>query len=94
MILPTVEHQFKLGVGDEKVITNTFTTSPVITVCTSCHDNLGVSQSGNMLTGENHLAGPQPVSACIDCHIANDPLGVEEVHIQNLPPSERINRPE
>jgi len=94
MILPTVEHQFKLGVGDEKVITNTFTTSPVITVCTSCHDNLGVSQSGNMLTGENHLAGPQPESACIDCHIANDPLGVEEVHIQNLPPSERINRPE
>ncbi len=92
-IQPTFRREFEI-VGAEKEVIDTFTTSPVISVCTSCHDDLGVNVAGNMLTGENHLAGPQPESACVDCHIANSPLGVENVHIAPLPPEERINRPE
>lgn len=90
-ILASTEREF---IGEDKTITKTFLTSPIISVCTSCHDNLGVNEAGNSLTGENHLGGPQSESACIDCHIAGEPLGVEEVHLPPLPPEKRIIRPQ
>ena len=31
---------------------------PVITVCTSCHDDVVVNAAGDALTGENHLGRP------------------------------------
>ncbi len=80
-------------VDDENVVLDTFSTTPVIDACVSCHDNMGVNAAGNALTGEGHLAGPQPESACVNCHAAGDPLGAAEVHLPPLPPSERINRP-
>ncbi|MEQ9618419.1 MAG: OmcA/MtrC family decaheme c-type cytochrome [Deltaproteobacteria bacterium] len=80
--------------GDENVVLATFSTQPVIDACVSCHDDVGVNAAGNALTGENHLAGPQPESACVNCHAAGEPLGAAEVHLPPLPPSERINRPE
>lgn len=81
-------------VDDEIDVLETFSTQPVINACVSCHDNIGVNAAGDALTGEGHAAGPQPESACIDCHIAGNPLGAAEVHLPPLPPSERINRPE
>jgi OmcA/MtrC family decaheme c-type cytochrome len=81
-------------VDDENVVLATFSTEPVIDACVSCHDNLGVNAAGNALTGEGHLAGPQPESACVNCHIAGSPLGAAEVHLPALPPIKRINRPE
>ncbi|MDA2919933.1 OmcA/MtrC family decaheme c-type cytochrome [Desulfobacterota bacterium AH_259_B03_O07] len=81
-------------VDDENVVLDTFSTQPVIDACVSCHDNLGVNEAGNALTGVNHLGGAQPESACVECHAAGDPLGAAEVHLPALPPSERINRPE
>lgn len=81
-------------VDDEIVVLDTFSTTPVIDACVSCHDNMGVNAAGDALTGEGHLAGPQPESACVNCHAAGDPLGAAEVHLPPLPPSERINRPE
>lgn len=92
-ILPTVNREFA-KVDDENVVLDTFSLQPVINACTSCHDNVGVNAAGDALTGENHLAGPQPESACINCHAAGDPLGAAEVHLPPLPYSERINRPD
>ncbi|GIW47070.1 MAG: cytochrome c [Deltaproteobacteria bacterium] len=92
-VLPSTTHEFIRG-ETTKTVRRTFFTSPVISVCTSCHDSLGVSPSGDALTGENHIGGAQPESACINCHIAGEPLGVEEVHIPPLPPEERIIRPQ
>ena len=91
-ILPTITREFT-KVDDENVVLDTFSLQPVITVCTSCHDNLAVNAAGDALTGENHLGGPQPEAACIECHAAGDPLGAAEVHLPPLPPDERINRP-
>jgi OmcA/MtrC family decaheme c-type cytochrome len=71
-----------------------FTTTPIISTCTACHDDLGVNAAGDALTGENHLGGPQPESACINCHGVGEPLGVEVVHLPPLPPDQRINRPQ
>ena len=71
-----------------------FFTTPVISTCTACHDDLGVNEAGDALTGENHLGGPQPESACIICHGVGEPLGVEAVHLPPLPPGKRINRPQ
>ncbi|MBI2486045.1 MAG: OmcA/MtrC family decaheme c-type cytochrome [Deltaproteobacteria bacterium] len=92
-VLPSTTHEFVRGFNT-KTIKETFFTTPVISVCTSCHDNLGVNEDGDELTGENHLGGPQKESACIDCHIAGEPLGVEEVHLPPLPPEKRIIRPQ
>ncbi len=92
-IQPTLSREFAKADG-ENVVLETFSLQPVISVCTSCHDNLPVNAAGNALTGENHLAGPQPESACVNCHAAGDPLGAAEVHLPPLPPSERINRPQ
>ena len=91
-ILATVNREFT-KVDGVNVVLQTFSTQPVITVCTSCHDNVGVTADGAALTGENHLAGPQPESACVNCHAAGDPLGAAEVHLPPLPPAQRINRP-
>lgn len=92
-VLPSTNHEFTRGFNT-KTITETFFTQPVISVCTSCHDSLGVSADGEALTGEGHLAGPQAEGDCANCHIAGDPLGVEEVHLPPLPPEERIIRPQ
>jgi len=91
-ILATVNREFTKADG-VNVVLQTFSTQPVITVCTSCHDNVGVTDDGAALTGENHLAGPQPETACVNCHAAGDPLGAAEVHLPPLPPAQRINRP-
>jgi OmcA/MtrC family decaheme c-type cytochrome len=40
----------------------TWYTFPTSSACGSCHDDL------NFVTGENHVAGPQPDSACASCH--------------------------
>jgi OmcA/MtrC family decaheme c-type cytochrome len=92
-ILPTITRQFTKNNGTN-VVLNTFSLQPVITVCTSCHDDVGVNASGDALTGLNHLGGPQPEGACINCHAAGDPLGAAEVHLIPLPFDERINRPQ
>ena len=81
-------------VDDENVVLATFSTAPVINACVACHDNVGVNAEGNALTGENHAGGPAPEIACVGCHGVGDPLGVAEVHLPPLPPSQRINRPE
>lgn len=48
-------------------------TRPSITACGSCHVNV------DLVTGENHLGGPQSDnSACADCHSADD---IEESHV-------------
>jgi OmcA/MtrC family decaheme c-type cytochrome len=92
-ILPTITREFT-KVDDTNEVLDTFSLQPVITVCTSCHDDVGVNAAGDALTGVNHLGGPQPESACINCHAAGDPLGAAEVHLVPLPPDERINRPQ
>ncbi|HKQ32880.1 MAG TPA: OmcA/MtrC family decaheme c-type cytochrome, partial [Thermodesulfobacteriota bacterium] len=92
-ILPTITREFT-KVDDENDVLDTFSLEPVITVCTSCHDDVEVNSAGNALTGVNHLGGPQPESACINCHAAGEPLGAAEVHLPPLPPAERINRPD
>ena len=92
-VLPSTNHEFIRG-QSTKTITETLFTSPIISVCTACHEKLVVNEAGNALTGDNHIGGPQPESACIECHVAGDPLGVEEVHLPPLPPEERINRPQ
>src|SRR5262249_51994751 len=40
----------------------TWYTFPTSSACGSCHDNV------NFVTGENHVAGAQPDSACAHCH--------------------------
>lgn len=92
-IMSTLTRLFN-KVGDTNNVINTFSIEPVIDVCTSCHDNLNVTAAGDALTGDNHLAGPQPESACIDCHSAGDPLGAQEAHLMPLPSDLRINRPQ
>jgi len=83
-----------------KTIIETFHTSPIISVCTACHDYLVVNKAGDALTGESdppgkeHGGGPQHESDCVECHGAGEPLGVEEVHLPPLSPEERINRPQ
>ncbi|MCL4246044.1 MAG: hypothetical protein KJ002_13090, partial [Candidatus Dadabacteria bacterium] len=91
-ILATVNREFT-KVDEVNVVLETFSTQPVITVCTSCHDDVGVTADGAALTGENHLGGAQPEAACVNCHAAGDPLGAAEVHLPPLPPAQRINRP-
>src|SRR5262249_23418184 len=44
-------------------------TFPSASACGSCHDDV------NFTTGANHVAGPQPDSACANCH---QPQGVNE----------------
>lgn len=80
--------------GDENVVQATYSLEPVITVCTSCHDHVGVNAAGNGLTGEDHPGGARMESECVDCHVAGEPLGAQEVHLMPLPPEMRINRPQ
>src|SRR6185369_17774239 len=51
-----------------KTVLDETVTPPTIAVCTSCHDDV------NFQTGENHAGGPQPESACADCHGVGMPL--------------------
>jgi OmcA/MtrC family decaheme c-type cytochrome len=92
-ILDTIVRDFTKTDDTLDSWTNFFTT-PVISTCTACHDDLGVNEAGDALTGENHLGGPQPESACTACHGLGAPLGVEVVHLPPLPPDQRINRPQ
>ncbi len=72
---------------DTKTVLAEHVTPPTIAVCTSCHDDV------NFDTGENHPAGPQPESSCVNCHGVGMPLSAERVHFPALPPEERIQRP-
>ena len=72
---------------DTKTVLDEMMLPPTIAVCTSCHDNVHFD------TGENHAGGPQPESACADCHGIGGPLSVERTHFPGLPPAERIQRP-
>jgi OmcA/MtrC family decaheme c-type cytochrome len=98
-ILDTVVRDFMKTDNTLDSWTNFFTT-PVISTCTSCHDNLVVNEAGDVLeagdpdAGTEHLGGTQPESACINCHGVGEPLGVEKVHLPFLPPDQRINRPQ
>src|SRR3990170_5451217 len=98
-ILPPTNREIVRG-ETTKTITETFFTSPIISVCTACHDHLVVNEAGDALTwdslieGKEHGGGPQPESECVECHAAGEPLGVEEVHLPRLSPEERINRPQ
>ncbi len=92
-ILDTIVRDF-IKVDDELESWTNFTTTPVISTCTACHDDLGVNAAGDALTGENHLGGPQPESECVECHGVGEPLGVEKLHLPFLPPDQRINRPQ
>jgi OmcA/MtrC family decaheme c-type cytochrome len=98
-ILDTTVRDFTKTDGTLDSWTNFFTT-PVISTCTSCHDNLVVNEAGDVLeagdpdAGTEHLGGTQPESACVNCHGIGEPLGVEVVHLPFLPPDQRINRPQ
>ncbi len=98
-ILDTIVRDFT-KTDDMLVDWENFTTTPVISTCTSCHDNLVVNEAGDVLeagdpeAGTEHLGGTQPESACINCHGVGEPLGVEAVHLPPLPPDQRINRPQ
>ena len=98
-ILPATNREIVRG-ETTKTITETFHTSPIISVCTACHDYLVVNKAGDALTGDSliegkeHGGGPRHESECVECHGAGEPLGVEEVHLPRLSPEERINRPQ
>ncbi|MGH7900844.1 MAG: OmcA/MtrC family decaheme c-type cytochrome [Thermodesulfobacteriota bacterium] len=94
-ILLTTNREFVRG-ETTKTVTETFFTSPIISVCTSCHDELGVNETGDALTGENHSIANIVASEndCVECHGAGEPLGVENVHLPGLPPDRRIERPQ
>ena len=72
---------------DHLNVLDVFTTPPVISVCTSCHDDV------NFTTGENHPAGPQPEEACVNCHGVGTSLSVERTHFPGLTRETRILRP-
>lgn len=82
-----------LGTPTGVSVIGTFTTSPVISVCTSCHDNVVVTAAGDALTGENHAGGAVAEEACIGCHGVGGPISVEDEHFPALPPADRITRP-
>ncbi len=92
-IMSTLTRRFTKS-GDDNVIQQTFSVEPVITVCTSCHDHLIVNASGNGIMADGHLGGARNEDECVDCHIAGDPLGAQEVHLPGLSPDLRINRPQ
>jgi OmcA/MtrC family decaheme c-type cytochrome len=85
-VLPPTTRTFLRG-QDTKTVLDVFTTPVTIAVCTSCHDDVHFD------TGENHPAGPQPETACTECHGIGRPLSVERTHFPGLPPEERIQRP-
>ncbi len=72
---------------DHLNVLDVFTTPPVISVCTSCHDDV------DFTTGANHPAGPQPEEACVNCHGVGTSLSVERTHFPGLSPESRILRP-
>jgi OmcA/MtrC family decaheme c-type cytochrome len=86
-VLPSTTRDFLRG-QDSKTVLAVHTTPPTISVCTSCHDNV------NFTTGENHAGGPQTEDKCVNCHGIGGPLSVERTHFPDLPPPDRILRPE
>ena len=82
-----------LGVGTGVEVVDTFLTSPVISVCTSCHDDVGVTESGDALTGANHPGGARTEGECVACHGVGAPVSVSDVHFPPLSPADRISRP-
>jgi OmcA/MtrC family decaheme c-type cytochrome len=86
-VQPTTTREFMIS-GSTKTVTDTFTETPVITVCTSCHDDVDFD------SGTNHLGGPQIESDCVICHSEGMPLGVENesVHLPPLTTERRIER--
>jgi OmcA/MtrC family decaheme c-type cytochrome len=94
-VLPTTNREFIKG-GTTKTVTETFFTTPIISVCTSCHDDVGVNATGDGLTGVNHSSANIVASEneCVDCHGAGRPLSVDAVHLPPLPPEKRIIRPQ
>lgn len=88
-VLSTLTREF-IRTGTTKNITNTFTSPPVVTVCTACHDHVDPE------VGTNHLAGAQPESDCVICHGEGKALGAENpsVHFPPLPPERRMERPQ
>ncbi len=91
-ILPTTERE----IGSTKNVTQTFLTTPIVSTCTSCHDNLGVNAAGDGLTGANHSIANivAPENECVTCHGAGAAVDVQNVHLPFLPPDTRIGRPE
>jgi OmcA/MtrC family decaheme c-type cytochrome len=91
-ILQTTERE----IDSSKNVTKTFLTTPIVSTCTSCHDNLGVNANGDGLTGENHSIKSIVASEneCVTCHGAGEAVDVQNVHLPFLPPDERIGRPE
>ncbi len=87
-VLSTITREFQWD-GTTKNITNTFTSPPVVTVCTACHDDVDPE------AGTNHLGGATPESDCVICHGEGKALGVENpsVHFPALPPDRRMERP-
>jgi OmcA/MtrC family decaheme c-type cytochrome len=95
-ILSTTNREFVYIKGETtKTVTETFFTTPIISVCTSCHDDLGINETRDGLTGENHSVANIVASEneCVECHGAGQPLSADAVHIPPLPPEKRIERP-
>ncbi|MGH7800021.1 MAG: OmcA/MtrC family decaheme c-type cytochrome [Thermodesulfobacteriota bacterium] len=96
-ILPTTNREFVYIKGETtKTVTETFFTSPIISVCTACHDDVGVNETGDGLTGVNHSIANivASESECVECHGAGEPLSVDAVHLPPLPFEKRIERPQ
>jgi OmcA/MtrC family decaheme c-type cytochrome len=95
-ILSTTNREFVYIKGETtKTVTETFFTTPIISVCTACHDDLGINETGDGLTGENHSIANIVASEneCVECHGAGQPLSADAVHLPPLPPEKRIERP-
>lgn len=90
-ILPTTERE----IDSSKNVVQTFLTTPIVSTCTSCHDDLGVNANGDGLTGEGHSIKNIVASEneCVTCHGAGAAVDVQNVHVPFLPFDERIGRP-
>jgi OmcA/MtrC family decaheme c-type cytochrome len=90
-ILPTTERE----IDSSKNVIQTFLTTPIVSTCTSCHDDLPVNSSGDGLTGVNHSIANIVASEneCATCHGAGQAVDVQNVHLPNLPFDQRIGRP-
>ncbi|HEY7534854.1 MAG TPA: OmcA/MtrC family decaheme c-type cytochrome, partial [Thermodesulfobacteriota bacterium] len=79
-ILSTTNREFVYIKGETtKTVTETFFTTPIISVCTSCHDDLGINETRDGLTGENHSVANIVASEneCVECHGAGQPLSAD-----------------
>lgn len=90
-ILPTTERV----IGSTKNVVQTLNTSPIVSTCTSCHDNVEVNATGDGLSGVNHSIANIVASEnqCVTCHGAGAAVDVQNVHLPFLPFDQRIGRP-